>query len=89
ALVTCWLYDRVFGLSSLSGEASGGKAGSAGLLRRLGLRILGALAKASATLSDGVRLALGARLTARLLGVYAGVVLAFLILPALVVLPIG
>ncbi|QRM30331.1 ABC transporter permease subunit [Microvirga sp. VF16] len=89
ALVTCWLYDRIFGLSSLSGEASDRKDGTGGALRRIGLKLLGGLADAGAGVGEAMRRVVGARVTERLLGVYAALTLLFLVLPTLVVIPIG
>src|SRR5690606_26968810 len=40
ALVTCWVYDRVFGLSSLSGDTGAAHKGKTGLLRNLCIRSL-------------------------------------------------
>lgn len=89
ALVTCWLYDRVFGLSSLSGEPSDGKAGKTGFLRALGLAILDRLASVSSAISAGSRRLLGAAVSSRMLGIYSLLMFAFLMLPTLVVLPIA
>ncbi|NVP58227.1 ABC transporter permease subunit [Mycoplana rhizolycopersici] len=89
ALVTCWLYDRVFGLSSLSGEPSDGKSGRKGVLRGLGLAILDALSVACSAVSAGASRVLGQRISARMLGFYCALMFAFLMLPTLVVLPIG
>lgn len=89
ALVTCWLYDRVFGLSSLSGEPSDGKAGKTGFLRALGLAILDRLASVSSAISAGSHRLLGAAVSSRMLGIYSLLMFAFLMLPTLVVLPIA
>ncbi|OCP35462.1 ABC transporter permease subunit [Ensifer sp. LC163] len=89
ALVTCWLYDRVFGLSSLSGEPSDGKAGGTGFLRALGLAILDRVASVSSAISAGSHRLLGAAVSSRMLGIYSLLMFAFLMLPTLVVLPIA
>lgn len=89
ALVTCWLYDRVFGLSSLSGEPSDGKAGKTGFLRALGLAILDRLASVSSAISAGSHRLLGAAVSSRMLGIYSLLMFAFLMLPTFVVLPIA
>lgn len=89
ALVTCWIYDRVFGLSSLSGDTSGGKSAADGLLRRFGLAVLDRLASSSAALAAAFRRVAGRAVASRSLGIYCAVVIAFLMLPALVVLPIS
>jgi putative spermidine/putrescine transport system permease protein len=88
ALVTVWVYDRLFGLSSLSGETSA-QDGRSGRLRVAGLAILGVVAKASAMLADAVRKVIGTRGTSRLLPIYCTIALVFLVLPTLLVIPIG
>lgn len=86
ALLTCWLYDRIFGLSSLSGESSSRSGGSGrGGLRRTGLAIVAVLAKTSSRMGG----LLPKPVRERVLGVYIALVIAFLILPTLVVIPIG
>ncbi|MGF6174750.1 ABC transporter permease subunit [Ensifer sp. 4252] len=89
ALVTCWLYDRVFGLSSLSGEPSDGKAGKTGFLRGFGLAILDRVANVSSAIAAGSHRLLGAAVSSRILGIYSLLMFAFLMLPTLVVLPIA
>lgn len=89
ALVTCWLYDRVFGLSSLSGEPSDGKAGRTGFLRALGLAILDRVAGVSSAIAAGSHALLGSAVSKRMLGIYSLIMFAFLMLPTLVVLPIA
>jgi ABC-type spermidine/putrescine transport system permease subunit II len=89
ALLTCWVYDRLFGLSSVSGEAPERLGGGGGRSRTFGMSILGLLAQGSAAISDGVRRLVGARVASWLLPAYAGLVLAFLIAPAAIVVPMG
>ncbi len=89
ALVTCWLYDRVFGLSSLSGEPSDGKAGKTGVLRAIGLAILDRVATVSSAIASGSHALLGQAVSSRMLGIYSVMMFAFLMLPTLVVLPIA
>ncbi|SMF57031.1 ABC-type spermidine/putrescine transport system, permease component II [Tistlia consotensis] len=89
ALATCWLYDRVFGLSSLSGEPPRRRGGGRGLLRRLGLGLLGLAATASAALAEAVARIAGPGLRRRLLPGYVVLLLVFLVAPTLVVLPIA
>ena len=88
ALVTCWIYDRLFGLSTLSGETPE-RSGSRGRMRDFGLAVLDVLARASAASGAGARRMLGTRITARFLPAYAATVLVFLVAPALIVMPIG
>ncbi|GEO12520.1 spermidine/putrescine ABC transporter ATP-binding protein [Microvirga aerophila] len=89
ALVTCWLYDRLFGLSSLSGGETSAQNGGSGRLRLIGLAILRVIAKASAMLADVVRKVIGTRGAQLLLPIYCALALAFLVLPTLLVIPIG
>jgi ABC-type spermidine/putrescine transport system permease subunit I len=89
ALVTVWLYDRLFGLSSLSGGETSAQNEGTGRLRLLGLAILRVIAKGSAVLADIVRSVVGARGAQLLLPIYCALALAFLVLPTLLVIPIG
>ncbi len=89
ALVTCWVYDRLFGLSSLSGETSGRTGGGQGRLREAGMGILSALAKASTALGGPLGRLLGPKVMDRLLPLYSTAVIVFLVAPALVVVPIA
>ncbi len=88
ALVTCWVYDRVFGLSTLSGEgARRGKGG--GAMRRAGQRILSAMAALTAAAARATAPVLGERGRDRLPALYSALVLVFLVAPAIVVVPIA
>lgn len=89
ALLTCWLYDRVFGLSSLSGESSDGKPGTRNVFRVLGLAILDRLARISNALIAAARRLFGEKISTHFLAAYSVLIFAFLMLPTLVVLPIG
>lgn len=87
ALATCFVYDRVFGLSSLSGETT--MDGKTGRLRQAGLfladrvgYVLAALAWLTGPIGRGP-------LGRALLPAYAWLVIAFLILPTLVVVPMA
>jgi ABC-type spermidine/putrescine transport system permease subunit I len=86
ALVAFFVYDRVFGMSSISGGSS---VESDGRLRVAGLRLLGLVAAASAGLSAGARGILGRRGARAILPVTAWSIIAFLVLPTLLVIPIG
>ncbi|MFC5308716.1 ABC transporter permease subunit [Azospirillum picis] len=88
ALVTCWVYDRVFGLSTLSGEGSRRGSGG-GRLRRLGLGLLAGMAAATARAARLAAPVLGPRGRERLPGLYSALVMVFLVAPALVVVPIA
>src|SRR5690606_13496125 len=60
-----------------------------GLIRSLGLKILGAIAQASAGLADLSRLILGKRGNAMLLPAFAWFAIGFLVLPTLLVIPLA
>lgn len=85
ALLACWIYNRIFGLSSLSAESGGGKGTSDGLARRLGLAILEALARATALVADRVP---GAG-RGRILPAYVALAILFLVVPTLIVIPVA
>ncbi len=86
-LATCWVYDRIFGLSSLSGDPAR-RGAAAGVLRRAGLAFLHGMAG----LSTSAGVALGRVLpstSASLLPAFAALMIAFLVLPILVVIPMA
>lgn len=86
ALIACWVYDRLFGISTISGgSAQEGK----GRVRDLGLAILGYLATASSQLSDLSRRLIGKAGNRAVLPVFAWLMIAFLVLPTLLVIPLG
>jgi ABC-type spermidine/putrescine transport system permease subunit I len=100
ALAIFWIYDRIVGLSTLAGgraaESGGGPRRLERVLGKIGLRLLGVLA----TVSDAVAAVLGRVFAARaerkrfdwgsaLLVVGVVLVLAFLTLPALIMVPIS
>jgi ABC-type spermidine/putrescine transport system permease subunit I len=89
ALVTCWVYDRVLGLSSLSGDTGAGRKGKYGILRNIGLRILEVCALASSSVAAAIRTLLGQAVAKRLMGLYCFLSCAFLMLPTLIVIPIA
>lgn len=86
ALVSCWIYDRLFGISTIAGGSA--EAGR-GRLRDLGMRILAIAASLSAGLADLTRRLIGKRGNAALLPVFAWTMIAFLVLPTLLVIPLG
>ncbi len=89
ALITCWFYNRLFGLSSLQGEASGTRTGSDTALRRLGLGVVAGVARVADLAAGLSEAATGGRIARFLLPSVAWTVLTFLILPTLVVIPMG
>lgn len=86
ALVSCVIYDRLFGLSSIAG---GSAQVSTGRVRDLGLAILSAVATSASAASALARAVLGKRICARLLPAFCWIVIGFLVLPTLLVIPIA
>lgn len=89
ALVTCWIYDRLFGLSTVTGESSAIARGDRQLLRSFGIGLLAVAAAAHAALGSAATRVAGRRLPGVLLGAYAVLVLLFLCTPTLIVVPMG
>ncbi|WPP00093.1 ABC transporter permease subunit [Pseudomonas sp. HR96] len=84
ALASCFVYDRTFGLSTLSRDTAGRRAGS-GLVRGLGMgigRIMG-------DLCDALARPLGTRRAGWLLSSYAWLTLAVLVVPILAFIPMA
>ncbi len=86
ALVSCVVYDRIFGLSTIAGGSA--QVGT-GRIRDLGLAILSLIAVAAARLGAVTRSLLGKRLCAMLLPGFCWLVIAFLVLPTLLVIPLA
>jgi putative spermidine/putrescine transport system permease protein len=86
ALLACWIYDRLFGISSISGGAA---QESRGLVRNAGLAILAGLASASAVLARLFRGLFGRAACTLALPVFAWILIGFLVLPTLLVIPLG
>ncbi|HEY0290172.1 MAG TPA: ABC transporter permease subunit [Pseudomonas sp.] len=88
ALVTCFIYDRTFGLSTLSGE-SGNRRQRDGIMRNLGLglgRLMGDLCD---VLARGYTRLLGDRKASWILSSYAWLMIAVLVLPILAFIPMA
>jgi putative spermidine/putrescine transport system permease protein len=85
ALLTCFVYDRVFGLSTMSGGGGHGQRGGNRLLRRAGMRLLALIAACFDALS---RLMGGARF-GWMLPAYAWLLIAVLLLPILAFVPMA
>lgn len=89
ALISCVIYNLIFGLSSLAGESRAARSSHSRMVRYVGL----ALVKSIATLSSViVRLydrTLGKVLRVRLLGVYACLAIFVLLFPVLAVIPMS
>jgi putative spermidine/putrescine transport system permease protein len=84
ALLSCFVYDRVFGLSTMSGGGGTPRSGHR-LIRRAGMRLLALIADACDALS---RLTGGARLGWSL-PAYAWLLVAVLLLPILAFIPMA
>jgi putative spermidine/putrescine transport system permease protein len=89
ALVTCWVYDRLFGLSTVTGESSTTGGGGRLQLRRAGIALLSAVAAPHAALGALAARIVGRRAMGLLLPAYAVLVLLFLCAPTLIVVPMG
>ena len=89
ALVTCWVYDRLFGLSTVSGQASGAPRRGQAALRSLGVAILSSLAAVHVAIGAVAARLVGRRVLRWLLPAHAALVLLFLSAPTLVVVPMG
>lgn len=87
SLLTIFLYDRVFGLSSIAGESRRGSAD--GRLRRLGLSLTGALGRFFATWEAFTRRNLRGVSGAGLLSLYGWTVICVLLFPIVGVLPMA
>jgi putative spermidine/putrescine transport system permease protein len=86
ALVAVWIYDRVFGLSSISG---GGTRTRLGRLRNAGTAILSTMARLSSAIAVPLARATGGRFDRYALAVYAWLLIGFLVVPTLLVIPLG
>jgi ABC-type spermidine/putrescine transport system permease subunit I len=86
ALIACWIYDRLFGISTISG---GSAQEGRGRIRDAGLAVLNGLAIVSSRIADFSRRVVGKRGNALALPIFAWVVIAFLVLPTLLVIPLG
>jgi ABC-type spermidine/putrescine transport system permease subunit I len=86
ALLSCWIYDRIFGLSTIAG---GSAQISTGRIRDLGLAILAVIAKAAGALSKLTQSLIGRRASAALLSIFAWTAIGFLVLPTLLVIPLA
>lgn len=89
ALVTCFIYDRVFGLSTLSGGGSDGTRRSNGAVRRLGLALTRTLGNVSDALMRGSHRVVGEARFGWLLPAFCWTLIAVLILPILAFIPMA
>lgn len=88
ALVICWIYDLLFGLSTLAGESSSEKPGK-GLARGFGLWLIRCVAGLTERVASFLGSALRASATKRVLPTYSAIVILFLVVPSLLVIPIA
>ena len=86
ALVSCWVYDRVFGISTIAGGAA--QVGT-GRIRDLGLAILAGLARLAGLLSTLSQTLLGRRGSGLILPAFGWLIIGFLVLPTLLVIPLA
>lgn len=86
ALVSCVIYDRLFGLSTIAGGSA--QVGT-GRIRDLGMATLGVVAGAAARFGALTQALLGKRLCALLLPGFCWLVIAFLVLPTLLIVPLA
>jgi ABC-type spermidine/putrescine transport system permease subunit I len=86
ALATCLVYDLVFGLSVMGGDSG---QHSTGWLRRCGLAIIAVIATVTSAITEGLARLLGGHRFGWLLPTYATVLIAFLMVPTLMVLPMA
>lgn len=86
ALVSCVIYDRLFGLSTIAGGSA--QVGT-GRIRNLGLTILSAVATLAGHLATLARSLFGKRACNLLLPAFCWLVIAFLVLPTLLVIPLA
>ncbi|AMJ59452.1 ABC transporter permease subunit [Bosea sp. PAMC 26642] len=86
ALVSCWVYDRVFGISTIAGGAV--QVGT-GRIRNLGLAVLGLVARLAGAVAAGTQALLGRKGAGLLLPAFAWLVIGFLVLPTLLVIPLA
>lgn len=86
ALISCWVYDRIFGISTIAG---GSAQVSTGRIRDLGLAILAVVAKIAGHIGRVAGSVLGPRGSAALLPAFCWLVIGFLVLPTLLVIPLA
>jgi putative spermidine/putrescine transport system permease protein len=88
-LLTCWVYDLLFGLSSVSGGTPAAGVGQRKWLRTIGVSLLAGIANVAGVLADGVAFISRRRRPGWSLPCYSGIVIAFLIAPTFAVLSMG
>lgn len=86
ALVSCWVYDRLFGISTIAGGSA--QVGT-GRIRDLGLAILAFIARLAGQLARLTQTVFGPRGSAVLLPAFSWLTIGFLVLPTLLVIPLA
>lgn len=89
ALVSCIVYNLIFGLSSLAGESQQANSSRSRVLRRIGLWLVNSLAALSSLWVHAYDNTLGRVLRVNLLGVYACFAIFVLLFPVLAVIPMS
>lgn len=89
AIISCIIYDLIFGLSSLAGGSNRNVSFHHRILRRLGLGLISVLACCSAVLDKLYQRGPGRWLKMSLLSAFCWVLIALLVLPVLAVIPIS
>jgi len=86
-LTAVFFYDLIFGISSIAGKE--GSESSHSKIRIFGLQLLEYISTAANILSQLSQLMLGRYMSERLLAVFAWLIIGFLVMPTLLVIPIG
>jgi len=89
ALISCVIYNLIFGLSSLAGESRAVRSSHGRLLRYVGLALVGTTATLSSAIVGLYDRTLGRVLPVRLLSVYACLAIFVLLFPVLAVIPMS
>lgn len=89
AIISCIIYDLIFGLSSLAGGSNRNASFHHRILRCLGLGLISVLACCSTVLDRLYQWGPGRWLKMSLLSVFCWLLIAILVLPVLVVIPIS
>jgi putative spermidine/putrescine transport system permease protein len=87
ALATCLIYDLVFGLSVMGGGNS--DPAPASWLRQVGIALLAAIANVTTVIAEGAARLLRGHRFGWVLPTYATILIAFLMVPTLMVLPMA
>jgi putative spermidine/putrescine transport system permease protein len=89
ALVSCIVYNLIFGLSSLAGESRQIRSSHSRVLRRVGLWLVNSMAAFSSVIVLAYDKTLGRVFRINLLGIYACLALFVLLFPVLAVIPMS